>query len=270
MTQLVKKNEDIKETVKSTDDLCKLLAQSPHYKKMGYEGILAIAHTAKAAQIPVPRALNGGMYFVKGRVEVSAFMMNEMIRSKGHSITMGKSEDPNTCILHGKRKDNGDTMSASFSFEEAKRAGLVRPNSPWITYTQDMLFARALSRLGRRLFPDCLCGCYAEGEISIHAETVSPVKEEEVCVSDIEVSETQEKSYKAISQEQYDELEQWFEGNHVFREQVLKVISAKPWFAKSIQELPVDLYPRVLKKAKELFMENQRIEEQYQGEQNVV
>lgn len=141
------------------------LLQYPHYKKMGAEGVHAIVHKAYSIGANPFDCLNGGMNFINGKVEMSAGMMNQLIRQAGHSITKAKESNNEICILHGKRKDNGDTWLESFSIEEAKQAGLVR-NSTWSKYPRDMLFARALSRLARQLFPDVIKGCYVDGEIS--------------------------------------------------------------------------------------------------------
>ena len=113
------------------------------------------------------QALGGGLYFVKGKVEMSARMMNAIIRSHKHSVTMDGQSNDSICVLHGKRSDTGDMMKASFSMNEAKAAGLVRAGGPWVTCPSDMLFARALSRLARRLFPDCVQNTFVEGELSL-------------------------------------------------------------------------------------------------------
>lgn len=151
----------------NTQELCQALLKTPHYAKMGMEGIFAIVQTAKSLNIDPMQALSGGLYYVKGRVEMSARMMNAIIRSHKHSVTMDGQSCDSMCILHGKRSDTGDMMKASFTINEAKAAGLVRAGGPWMTCPSDMLFARALSRLARRLFPDCVQNCYVEGEIAL-------------------------------------------------------------------------------------------------------
>ena len=100
-------------------------------------------------------------------------MMNQLIRAAGHSIKKDPKSDESICILHGKRGDNGDDWMASFSMAEAKRACLVTPSNVWSKYPSDMLFARALSRLARQLFPDVIKGCYTEGEIRASKEVES-------------------------------------------------------------------------------------------------
>ena len=90
--------------------------------------------------------------------------MNSRIRKAGHSVLVDPKSDHKICILHGKRADNGDTCTAQFTIGEAERIGLTKSGA-WKNYPEDMLFCRALSRLGRRLFPDLIGECYVEGEI---------------------------------------------------------------------------------------------------------
>jgi len=162
MNEIAKIDSSIVE-LQNSQKLCSMLLQSPHYRKVGQEGIYAIVEMAKSVGVDPLQALNGGMYFVKGKVEMSALMMNTLIRQAGHSITKDKRSDDTVCILHGKRADNGDTWVEQFSIEDAKKAGIYA--NQWLKYPKDMLFARALSRLARQLFPDVIKGSYVQGEI---------------------------------------------------------------------------------------------------------
>lgn len=201
--------------LQSTQKFCEELMKSPHYKKMGAEGIFAIVETAKSIGVDPLQALNGGLYYVRGKVELSAMTMNMLIRQKGHSITKDKRSDATICILHGKRADNGDTWVESFSLDDAKAANLL--NSPtWKAYPKDMLFSRALSRLARQLFPDVIKGCYVEGEIAmdsaIHSEveekraipeitTIGSVKSEELNLSLAEFPEYRDQVFSYLNRQ---------------------------------------------------------------------
>ena len=178
MNELVEKKEDTTlATVQETMKICQMLMQTPHYKKLGQEGIFAVVQKAKSIGVDPLDALNGGFYFVQGKVELTSTMMNDLIRRKGHSITKDKKSDDKICILHGKRADNGDTWSESFSIEDAKTAGIYR--NQWLKYPKDMLFARALSRLARQLYPDVIKGCYVETEMqqAVGMDKVEPEEE---------------------------------------------------------------------------------------------
>lgn len=151
--------------IDSTISLVKKLMQTPHYARLGEVGIYAIVAKARSLGMSILEALNGSLFFVGGKVEMTSAAMNAIIRSKGHSITKDDASSLTCCILRGKRCDTGDTWTASFSIDDAKRAGLFGP--VWTKYPDDMLFARALSRLARQLFPDVIKGCYVQGEIDI-------------------------------------------------------------------------------------------------------
>lgn len=141
------------------------LLKTKHYQRLGAEGIFAIIQKAKATNVNPLDALNGGMYYVQGKVEMSAFLMNQLIRQAGHSISKDDTSSDTECILHGKRADTGDTWTEAFSINDAKRAGIYREGTGWTKYPRNRLFARALSNLARMLFPDVIKGCYVEGEI---------------------------------------------------------------------------------------------------------
>jgi hypothetical protein len=163
--------------LQNTHELCALLLKTPHYAKMGQEGIFAIVETAKSLGVDPRIALGGGLYCVKGRVEMSSRMMAALIRAKKHSITRDRDSNDTICILHAKRADNGDQWTESFSMQEAQRAGLVTPGGTWTKFPRDMLYARALSRLARQLFPDIIGNCYVEGEIAEDPSIADPNKE---------------------------------------------------------------------------------------------
>jgi hypothetical protein len=134
------------------------------YKGVGEESkIFMILLAARELGVSPMLALNGGIWNIQGKIEISARLMNSLIRRAGHSLEI-KECNNKICILKGKRADNGDTAEASFTIEEAQLAGLAN-RDVWKKYTQDMLYARAMSRLARRLFSDVIGTAYVEGEI---------------------------------------------------------------------------------------------------------
>lgn len=166
MNQLVVQEKTFESSLLELENIQKMtnkLLQMKHYQKMGDVGIFAVIQKAKSIGLDPLDALNGGCYFVNGKVELSANTMNYLIRQAGHSITKDERSTKDMCILKGKRCDNGDTFTCSFSIDDAKKAGIYK--NVWQTYPEDMLFARALTRLARQLFPDVCKGCYIEGEL---------------------------------------------------------------------------------------------------------
>jgi hypothetical protein len=145
--------------------------------------IFAILMTAHELNIGYMQALNGGLSLIKGRVELSARLLNSMLRKAGVRIVI-KQSDTKGCILEGTRPDTGDICTAQFLEEDARRAGLLGKDN-WKMYPADMYFARAISILARRLAPDTIGESYVQGEIS---ELGKPNPEQLEPSVDVEVS----------------------------------------------------------------------------------
>ena len=105
---------------------------------------------------------------IDGRPAPSAEMSLRLYRRAGHSLEVHQDDD-RAVIITGKRADTGETLKVSFTIEDAEQAGLItisdnqvkarsaRGNKmPWELYTNDLLWARAVTRLVRRLAPDAL------------------------------------------------------------------------------------------------------------------
>jgi len=208
--------------------LCKSLMATKHYGKMGEEGIFAIIQKAKSLGLDPIDALNGGLYVVQGRVMMPAETMNRLIRQAGHSISKDPKSDERTCVLQGKRSDNGDTWTESFSIDDAKRAGIYKDGGTWSKYPKAMLFARALSTLARQLFPDVISGCYVEGEIVENAfkETTLEIEEEPI---------------KYVGDEEIEHILFLVSGDLDYIKKI------ETHFGGSLKNIPMDQYERVLK-----------------------
>ncbi len=149
-----------------------IAASNPYWKKLGGSGdeksiistIFSVMLLARELGISPMQAVSGGINNIQGKFEISARLMNQLIRRHGHLLQV-KFIDDTVCKMYAKRKDTGEEMECTYHIEEAARSGLVKPGSAWVKIPQDMLFARCISRLARRMFPDCIGGCYIEGEI---------------------------------------------------------------------------------------------------------
>lgn len=218
--------------LEQTHKMCAQLMKTPHFARMGEAGIYTILQKARSIGLNPLDALQGGMYFVQGKVELSANTMNFLIRRAGHSITKDEASTPDCCILRGKRTDTGDTWTASFSIAEAKRAGIFK--ATWEKYPEDMLFARALTRLARQLFPDVIRGCYVEGEIR-DAYEADKVRVEEPAVQEL------------ISKDQASDL--FFLFNECTKEDQAKAMGFLKKFnvGEGLEGLPLSQLERVTK-----------------------
>lgn len=152
--------------------MSEVAANNPYWKKLGGGGsqkeivatILSVMLMARELGLPPIQSISGGINNIQGKFEISAKSMNMLIRKYGHRLQV--IERNNTiCVIYGKRKDTGEEMQVPYHIEEARIAGLIKPGGGWVKNPTDMLFARAISRLARSLFPDCIGGCYVEGEL---------------------------------------------------------------------------------------------------------
>lgn len=164
--------------------LAKHASESKLYRNYGDEnGIMITILAARELGISPMLALNGGLQLINGKMEISARLMNALMRRNGISITIKASTDT-LCTVVGTRGDTGDTIISSYTIEDAQKAGLIKPGGGWIKNPKDMLFARAISRLARQLAPDIIGGCYVEGEIKAIDSEVTFHKEEAMEVVD--------------------------------------------------------------------------------------
>lgn len=141
------------------------VAANPYLQKQGgVQGVMMIIRLANSLGIDPLIAIHGGINNINGKLEVSARQMNSLIRKRGHVMKL-KICNNELCTLWGKRADTGEEMEATFTMEDARMASLIKPGGAWSKSPSDMLFCRALSRLARRLFADCIGEAYIEGEL---------------------------------------------------------------------------------------------------------
>lgn len=241
MTKELAKIDPVAE-IKQVNDITAALMQQPHYKKLGTDGVFAVVSMAKSLGLDPLQAINGGLYPVGGKVEMTSQTMNQVIRQAGHSIKKDPKSNDEVCILHGRRADNGDTWTCSFSFEEAKRAGITIArdkytkkiiDGPWQKYRQDMLFARALTRLARQLFPDVIRGCYirehGQGEITASVDA-------EMILEPVEVT---------IDDEHVQHIEELLDDNDDLRAEALRLLK-RGYDVDNFAEMPASVYDSFL------------------------
>ena len=73
------------------------------------------------------------------------------------------SSDDTSSTWETKRKGR-PPKRYTFTIADAKRAGLVRADSPWATFPRRMVAARAKTFLARDVYPDLLAGMYSQEE----------------------------------------------------------------------------------------------------------
>jgi len=165
--------------------------------------IFMVMLAARELGISPMLALNGGIWNIQGKIEISARLMNSMIRRAGH--TMHITGTATECTIKGKRSDTGEEQTEIFTWAMAEKAGLTKGNV-WQKYPEDMLYNRCMSRLARRLFPDVIGIAYVEGEIREATEKEKQLPEMQyeditpMCENDTKMNHVQVDT--KISQEQ--------------------------------------------------------------------
>lgn len=154
--------------------IAKAASDSKFFEKLGgIGGLFSIALYAKEINMPPMTAIYGGFSSIQGKITMSAEMMHVLLRRAGIKLRITCTND--RCEIHGRRPD-GDEYTAIFTMEDAKRANLSTKDV-WIKNPSDMLFARCISRLKRRLAPEVGIGGYVEGEIEEVENEVTTTKE---------------------------------------------------------------------------------------------
>jgi len=106
---------------------------------------------------------------IDGKPNLSAALQLALVRRAGHEVTGEAGADK--AVIEGRRKD-GESMTVTYTLDDAVKAGLVKLDSdgqpvatskqghplPWQKYTANMLWARAVTTLVGRLFPDVVVG----------------------------------------------------------------------------------------------------------------
>lgn len=193
------------------------LMKFPTYAKMGQDVIFQILVMAKRWKMDPIIALNGGISIVHGRPSMAAAIMNSRIRRAGHSVQKDPTSNNEKVTIHGKRADNGDTASVTFSMEDAKKAGLVKSGSAYEKFGAAMMWHRALSLLGVQLFPDVIFEPDDFGE-SLHqsdAKSFSNPIDVESSIDPMKMSASQIEVLKGYFDEMPDLLEKMLKSLNV-------------------------------------------------------
>lgn len=109
-----------------------------------------------------------GITVINGKPTLNADTMLAIVMHHPEFVTIEwAKQDANEaeCVITRKLRSGREVKtSGRFTMEDAKKAGLVRDKSPWVTYPARMLKARAQSFACRDAFPDVVNGIYSPDE----------------------------------------------------------------------------------------------------------
>jgi hypothetical protein len=172
-----------------------------------WEAVLALATTLHTTEF-VPRAYRGkpeavaaailagrelgigpmqslrDIHMIDGRPAFAANLLMAQLRRGGLTIIESQSTNEHARIV-ARRRDTGETAEVEWTMEEADRAGLTSKTN-WRTFPADMLWARCVGRLARRLGSDLVAGMpytaeeVADFEDDYAGETYRPIERDTV------------------------------------------------------------------------------------------
>jgi hypothetical protein len=97
-----------------------------------------------------------GVQIIEGTPGAKPELMRSLVMRAGHTF-QEVEVSAERVTLYGKRRDTGVDATVSWTIAEARAAGLAG-KAVWKSYPEDMLYARATSRLCRRIFGDVVKG----------------------------------------------------------------------------------------------------------------
>ena len=105
------------------------------------------------------------IHMVDGRPAFAAQLMLAKMRAGGIVLIETESNEERAWIKA--RRPDGEVGEFEFTIEDAETAGLLaKAGKSWVKYRKDMLWARAVSRMGRRFGSDMLGGLvYSKEEL---------------------------------------------------------------------------------------------------------
>lgn len=104
------------------------------------------------------------LYMVDGKLGMSAETMGALIkRTSKYNYRVREHTDTSCTVVF--YEGGQEAYISTFTINDAKRAGLIKPGGAWQKYPRALLFSRALSQGGRIVCPDVLGGGYTLEEL---------------------------------------------------------------------------------------------------------
>ena len=141
------------------------------------EGTTALQEEAKAIvkvvagqELGLPPVYSmQNFYIIKGRISMAAETMGLLLKRTGKYNYRVTEHTDQVCKIQF--HENGEEIYLSvFTIADAKRAGLVKPDSGWMKYPKAMLFSRAMSQGSRIVAPELMGSAHTIEEI----ESINP------------------------------------------------------------------------------------------------
>lgn len=118
-----------------------------------------------AEQLDLPATAVAELTVIKGRLYVSAQLLRALAERSGYRVVR-KAGDDTTCTAALLSPAGEELGTATFTIEQAQRAGLIRDSSAWKTHPGRMLWARASKNVIVDFAPGVALGIALDDEAS--------------------------------------------------------------------------------------------------------
>lgn len=150
------------------DDLARLgtwLAASESGKDdANAKGATAALRLYYAAELGLTPMAAAELTVIKGRLYVGAQLLRALAIRAGYRVFRADISD-DTCTARLVDRDGRVVGEATFTIDQAKKAGLVRAGSPWTTHPSRMLWARASKNVIVDFAPEVALGLALDDEL---------------------------------------------------------------------------------------------------------
>lgn len=115
-----------------------------------------------------PMASIRGIHVIEGKPTLAADTMLAVVLNSGAAEYFELVESTaKQATYRTKRAGAKAEVVYTYTFEDARAAKLLKPNSGWEKHPKNMLRARCISMLARIVYPDILAGLYAPEELQV-------------------------------------------------------------------------------------------------------
>lgn len=129
------------------------------------QGVLSTVMLGRELGMPAMASLRG-VHVIEGKHSLSADTMVALVLKSGLAEYFDPIEfDMQHATFETFRKGGRKPITLTYTIEHAKQAGLVKAGSGWEKRPEEMLIARAKSRLARLVYPDIVGGLYTPDEL---------------------------------------------------------------------------------------------------------
>jgi len=129
------------------------------------QAVLATVMAGRELGMPSMAALRG-FHVIDNKPTLSAGLIVALVLKSGLAEYFTCTvRTPEKATYITQRKGDPKPIELSFTIEEARDAGYIKPNSGWTRNPADMMVARAGAKLARLVYPDVTFGLYDPDEI---------------------------------------------------------------------------------------------------------